>query len=114
MIHSATVAWLLAPVFQVGSTPFRNRALTTLSVPGILSSRGWRTTPGWTLGRCGRGCWMPAKNTADSQNWLRVHLAKGWAWHWAHSSLTPRNTRAVVPARVSALVSLARENAAGE
>ncbi len=47
------------------------------------------------------------KNAANCQNWVRVHLSKGWLWHWAHSSFTPRNSRAVLPARFSGLNSLA-------
>ena len=50
---------------------------------------------------------MPEKKAANSQNCLRLHSAKGWSWHWAHSSLMPRNSRDVAAARFSGFISLA-------
>ena len=46
---------------------------------------------------------MPEKKAAYSQNCLRVHLSNLLSWHWAHSSLTPRNSRDVAAARFSGL-----------
>ena len=49
----------------------------------------------------------PAKKAASAQNWSRFQCANGWSWHWAHSSRTPRKTRAVLAARFSGLPSFA-------
>src|SRR5439155_27102248 len=86
--------------FQSGCSPVMNLASTMVSVSGILILRALGSIcgcmPGWFGGRL-----APAKKAAYSQNCVRVHLAKGCLWHWAHSILTPKKTRAVAPARFS-------------
>src|SRR5438128_1638274 len=95
--HSARVARLLMPSCQRGAAPSRKRAAATaLSVPGTLISRAG------------------AKNAVNSQNCVFVHLSNGWLWHWAHSILMPRKSRAVLPARFSGRFSFAEKNAAGD
>src|SRR4051794_22395937 len=96
-----------------GGPPTRNLALATFSVLGILISLLNRLTPPGR--RMPLGPWLgkPEKKAANSQNCSFFQLAKGWAWHWAHSIFTPRKTRAVAPARFSGLFSLAKKKPAG-
>ena len=57
----------------------------------------------WSLG------WFrwPAKKAAKDQNCVCDQSPPERSlWHWAHSSLIPRNSRDVVPARLSGLFSL--------
>src|SRR5262249_52175920 len=104
--HSASVLRELPPASHFGSLPLRNFAFTALSVPGIMISRpALKFCTGCTPLRI-TCCW-PDQKAANSQNWSCFHFANGCAWHWAHSILTPRNTRDVAPARFSALFSLA-------
>src|SRR5262249_38777304 len=101
VIHAARVGRVPVGPCHFGSLPSRKRALTTLFCSGIrISPRG----PGL---RGGPGGVTSVKNAAYCQNWLRVQRAKGWLWHCAHSRLTPRNSRDVLPARFSGLDSLA-------
>ena len=58
-----------------------------------------RWSSGWFL--------WPAKKAAKDQNSVCDQLPPERSlWHWAHSSLIPRNSRDVVPARFSGLLSL--------
>src|SRR4051812_31227065 len=92
----------------LGWTPSRNFALAVFDGPGIAISNGLGLVPGPPKIR---GLELTLKNAANSQNWSFDHDANGWAWHWAHSSLTPSTTRAVVAANSSGLPSLARKYA---
>ena len=85
----------MAPVFQRGRLPSRKRACTMRFVPAICSSGlpFLRLLPVLRL----------AKNAAYSQNCCRLQVPEGWLWHWAHSILTPRNSREVLAARFSGL-----------
>src|SRR5262245_30112843 len=111
VIQSASTVRVGSLGFQFGSSPVKNFAFATLAVPGIVISRA--VLAGTLTGCVPSGLkrpkagWVPTKNAANSQNSSRVHLANGCAWHWAHSSFTPRNTRDAEPARFSALLSAA-------
>src|SRR6516162_7662714 len=93
--------------FHFGSVPSRYLAWTmvlTLAL-GISISRRLGSL-GFGMRSRARGC-NSEKKAAYSQNCVRVHLAKGWSWHWAHSTLTQKNSREVAAARFSGLFSFA-------
>ena len=111
--HSARVTRGATLSLNFGLLPSRKVAWMTVSVLGILIERlsifsgSGMVNSFWTLSL------MPEKNAAMLQNCSRFQSLNGWLWHWAHSSLMPRNSREVLAARFSALASLARKKASG-
>src|SRR5262245_15681803 len=102
---ASTVRGSEVPSGQDGSTPQRNRAETIRSVPGMKISRSEprRGSVGMPPNRCG----TEEKKAANCQKSSFFHLAKGWSWHWAQPTCTPRKIREVAAARFSGLFSLA-------
>src|SRR5262249_568943 len=86
-----------SPAALPGRRPPTKRASTVLPGP-------WTRIVGGPL----------VKKAANSQNSVRFQLPPERSlWHWAHSSLMPRNSRAVVAARFSGLPSLAGQRRGG-
>src|SRR5581483_2809306 len=108
VIHSPSVARGSVPGFHAGAVSSRNFAETYSSFSGSLirnrsSFEGGSTV---TLLPSNRGPGRREKNAAYCQNCSRLQEPpERSAWHWAHSSRTPRNTRAVAPATFSGLFS---------
>src|SRR4029079_19708207 len=75
---------------QAGSLPsLKNFGWTVLGLsPGMPISRLCLGSE--TLAMAG---WTSAKKAASSQNCSFLYGANGWLWHWAHSILTPMNSR---------------------
>src|SRR5579871_2512371 len=111
--HLARTGRYGADLSSLGSSLSRNLAGTTLAVSGSLAARplAFSLTPGESPCRAacrGRSVLTLVKNAAMPQYSVCFHFVKGWLWHWAHWSCTPRKSRLTESVTLSA-VGLARK-----